>query len=247
MLVGCGALLPHPTQHPSAGASPTANASFASPDDSFVGLAAGVINQGDTTPALEFRSAGSRVLWSTGARASHEADVAPDLLASTPRGSIEILYDNPNRDSRLDYIGGDATRAAFIETNDRVLGLGGWKLWIIPGPSQQAVELDRGVGGQLPFFAISGNRLVWTAATAQPEMSQLLMVDLTSMDRAVLLSSPPERQQYWFPSIDGERIVFGTVEMAPDGESDQRQSTSSTSLDRRLPSGWTRRVPPRSR
>jgi hypothetical protein len=161
-------------------------------------------------------------MWSTGARASHEADVAPDLLASKPGGSVEILYDNPNRDSRLDYVGGDGTRAAFIETNDRVLGLGGWKLWMIPGPSEQAVELDGGVGGQLPFFAMSGDRLVWTAATAQPEMSRLLMVDLTTMDRSVLLSSPPDRMQYWFPSIDAARIVFGTVEMAPDGESDER-------------------------
>lgn len=181
-----------------------------------------MIDRRDTTPALEFRSAGSRLIWSTGARASHDADVAPDLLASTPGGSVEVLYDNPNRDSRLDYVGGDDSRVAFIETNDRVLGPGGWKLWIIPAPSQGAIELDKGVGGQLPFFSMSGDRIVWTAATAQPAMSQLLMVDLTTMRQTILLASSPETTQYWFPSMDGTRIVFGTVEMAADGETDER-------------------------
>ena len=242
LLIGCGDQTPHPTQGASDSPIPTEIASFSSPAATFGELDGGMIDQRDTTPALEFRSAGSRLIWSTGARASQNEDVAPDLLASTPGGSVEVLYNNPNRDSRLDYVGGDGSRVAFIETNDRVFGPGGWKLWIIPAPLQGAIELDKGVGGQLPFFAMSGDRIVWTAAMAQPEMSQLLMVDLTTMRRTILLASSPETMQYWFPSIDGTRIVFGTVEMAADGETDERhvylldlaQSSTPVRLDTSL-------------
>jgi hypothetical protein len=182
----------------------------------------GTIDQRYTTPALEYRNTGTYLIWSTGARADKEADVAPDLYGSTPGGSVSLLYDNPNRDSRLEFIGGDGSRIAFVEFNPRVLGEGGWKLWYLSEPGASAIEVDHGIGGQIPFFAISGDRMVWTAVHETPEQSQLLLIDLATMERRVLLSATLDRTQYWFPSIDDMRIVFGTVEPAANSQSDER-------------------------
>ena len=222
MLVGCGAPAPSPTSHASASPPPSASGPTATAQPSSPALQTGTIDQSFTTPALEYRSTGSYLIWSSGARLSKTAEVAPDLFGSTPGGAVSLLYDNPNRDSSLDYVGGEGTRLAFIETNERVFGVGGWKLWYLSGPGTQPTEIDHGLGGQLPFFAMSGQRLVWTAVHGQPAQSQLLLLDLTTMQQRVLLSADPAHTQYWFPSMDGGRVVFGTVELAPDGLSDQR-------------------------
>jgi hypothetical protein len=221
LLVGCGAPAPSPASRTSS-SSPSASGPTSTAEPSSPALQTGTIDQRFTTPALEYRSTGSYLIWSSGARASKGADVAPDLFGSTPGGSVSLLYDNPNRDSRLEFIGGDGTHLAFIEDNSRVFGRGGWKLWYLSGPGTQPTEIDHGLGGQLPFFAMSGHWLVWTAVHGQPAQSQLLLLDLTTMRRRVLLSASPARTQYWLPSIDGNRIVFGTVELAADGQSDQR-------------------------
>lgn len=223
LLVGCGAPAPSPTSHSSATTSPFPATQTSTTEPSSPALLTGTIDQSFTTPALEYRSTGSYLIWSSGARLGKTADVAPDLFGSTPGGAASLLYDNPNRDSSLDFLGGDGTRIAFIETNERVFGLGGWKLWYLAKPGAQPTEVDHGPGGgQLPFFALSGDHLVWTAAHGSPGESQLLAVDLATMSRRVLLAADPAHVQYWFPSIDGSRIVFGTVELAPDGLSDQR-------------------------
>ena len=222
VLVGCGAPAPSPTSHGSAGTSPSASGPAATAEPSSPALQTGTIDQSFTTPALEYRSTGSYLIWSSGARVSKTAEVAPDLFGSTPGGSVSLLYDNPNRDSSLDYVGGAGTQVAFIETNERVFGRGGWKLWYLSGPGTQPTEIDHGMGGQLPFFALSGSRLVWTAVHGQPGQSQLLLVDLATMKHRILLSADPAHTQYWFPSIDGSHVVFGTVELSADGLSDQR-------------------------
>jgi hypothetical protein len=100
--------------------------------------------------------------------------------------------------------------------------MGGWRLWSLAQPGEKPVVVDGGVGGELPFFSISGDSLVWATAHGKPLQSQLLLEDLTSMTRRVLLSDAPGRTQYWFPAIDGDRIVYGTVELSPDGSSDER-------------------------
>jgi hypothetical protein len=221
ILVGCSPPTPSSSSEGSASGLPSTSGSISSAKPSSP-LLTGTIDQSYTTPALEYRSTGSELIWSSGARAPTEADAAPDLFGSTPSGSVKLLYDNPNRDSRLEFIGGEGARIAFIETNLRVLGLGGWKLWYLSGPDTDPIEIDEGVGGQLPFFALSGDRLVWTAVHGLPEQSQLLLIDLKTMKRRVLLAAAPARTQYWFPSVDGTRVVFGTVELTADGLSDER-------------------------
>jgi hypothetical protein len=162
------------------------------------------------------------LIWSSGARADRSADVAPDLFAAQPGGTATLLYDNPDRDSRLEYIDGARDRVAFMELNDRIFGRGGWKLWYLPGTEGKPVPIDSGAGGQLPFFGISDRYLVWTVMTGTPEMSELRSIDLQSMARRVIASDRSAHTQYWFPEIDGSRVVYGTVEPSADLSSDQR-------------------------
>ena len=209
--------------------SPTAGASAAPSADNPSGAPVtnapwrtGVIDQGLTTPALEFRSTGTHLIWSSGARADREADVAPDLFASEPGGAGRLVYDNPNRGSRLEYIDGIGTKFAFMEVNNTEFGPGNWKLWYMREPAVAPALVDEGGGGQLPFFSISEDHVVWTAVHGQPAMSQLLLLDLRTMEQRLLAEDEPGEVQYWFPDVDGQRIVYGTVEPNEDFTSDER-------------------------
>jgi len=181
----------------------------------------GIIDQQFTTPALEYRSTGTYLLWSSGARADPEANVAPDLFASEPGGPVSLLYDNPNRDSRLELVGGDDRRIVFVEDNVRVFGPGRWKMWYLASPDAEAQLIDEGAGS-LPFFDLSGARLVWTVTTGDPIQSQLWLLDLETMERRLLRSAAADLTQYWFPAIDGHLVVYGTLELTPDGQSEER-------------------------
>ncbi len=182
----------------------------------------GVLDQSSTTPALEFRSTGTTLIWSSGARADRSADVAPDLFAARPGDQATLLYDNPNRDSRLEYIDGAAEQVAFMERNERAFGLGEWRLWYLAGTDEEPMLIDSGGGEQLPFFGISAHYLVWTVLAGTPQVSELRAIDLRTMARRVVASDQPSQTQYWFPDIDGSRLVYGTVEPSADRSTDQR-------------------------
>jgi hypothetical protein len=170
----------------------------------------GTIDQRYTTPALELRSTGTYVIWSTGARADRSADIAPDLFGLVPDGEPQLLYNNPNRDSRLEFIGGYGDRFAFVEDNARVFGVGGWRLWYLPGVGATPQVIDHDVGGQWPFFTMSDRFLVWSHGGESA--AELRVLDLSTMDQRVLASASPGKMQFWFPHIDGTRLVYGTVE-----------------------------------
>lgn len=212
VLAGCSL----PTGSPSA-TGPAANAST----EPASAWKTGAIDRQFTTPALEFRSTGTHLIWSTGARAEKTGDVAPDLYASEPGGVPKLIYDNPNRDSRLEYLDGNGSKVAFIEVNSRVFGQGTWKLWHMSSLEATPKLVDEGTG-DLPFFSIDDDSLVWSAVHGQPQESQLLRLDLGSMDRQVLASKPPDQVQFRFPDVDGTRVVYGTIEPQADLSSDQR-------------------------
>lgn len=221
---GCGPT-PAATMSPPTNQSPAASSSETASQG--VVLRSGAIDQKTTTPALDYRSTGEWLLWSTGARApgARESDVAPDLLGARPGSAAVVLYDNPNRDSRLEVVGGLGERFAFIEINARVFGLGAWRLWYLPAPGATSVLVDRGGGGQLPFFAMSPTTLVWTRADAgsgSTATSTIKSYDLASGRQRTVVSAPARSMQYWFPALDGNHLVFGTVELAADALSDQR-------------------------
>ena len=53
-----------------------------------------------------------------------EDDTAPDLFGARPGEKPQLLYDNPERDSRLEVVGGDGSRFVFVEYNTRAFGRG---------------------------------------------------------------------------------------------------------------------------
>jgi hypothetical protein len=181
----------------------------------------GTIDQQFTTPALDYRNTGEYLVWSTGVRGAVD-DTAPDLYGTRPGEVPQLLYDNPERDSRLEVVGGNGSRFAFVEYNTRAFGRGVFKLRYIPGPGKPAVVIDEGDSELLPFFAVSGDRIVWTVVHGDPRRSELRVLDVRSMTTTVLLSSDPLQIQYWFPAIDGDRIVVGSIEPNADYTSDQR-------------------------
>src|SRR6185369_14797373 len=83
----------------------------------------GTIDQQFTTPALDYRNTGEHLVWSTGVRGAAD-DTAPDLFGSRPGEVPQLLYDNPERDSRLEVVGGDGSRFVFVEYNERAFGRG---------------------------------------------------------------------------------------------------------------------------
>ena len=204
-------------------ASPTATRPASGPAAPTAPIASsGTIRRQFTTPLLEVRSTGTHLIWSTGARADPNGDLAPDLYAAEPGGTPSVVYDNPNRDSQLSFLDGADTRIAFIETNERLLGVGGWKLWYLASLDGKAIVVDAGTGSELPTFAISRDHLVWATVEVEPAESQLLDLDLGSMDRRVLVSAGPDHKQFWYPDVDGDRVVYGTVEPQADLSEDQR-------------------------
>jgi hypothetical protein len=110
----------------------------------------------------------------------------------------------------------------FVEYNTRAFGRGVFKLWYISAPGKAALVIDEGDSELLPFFAISGDRLVWTVVHGEPRRSELRMLDLRSMTTTVLLSADPLKIQYWFPAIDGDHVVVGSIEPSADYTSDAR-------------------------
>ncbi len=225
VLVLAGCSVPSPSLSPSASlsaGSPTPVASSSNPTVvASPWLLTGTIDQQFTTPMLEYRSTGTHLVWSSGARADPDANVAPDLFGSDPGGPVSLLYDNPNRDSRLDLVGGEGDRIVFVEDNARAFGIGHWKMWYLAQPAAAAQLIDEG-SGSLPFFDLSGSRLVWTTAGGDPIKSQLWLLDLETMQRRMLLSADADLTQYWFPSTDGHLVVYGALELTPDGQSEER-------------------------
>jgi len=69
---------------------------------------------------------------------------------------------------------------------------------------------------------MSGDRLVWTVVHGEPRRSELRLLDVRSMTTTVLLSADPQKIQYWFPAIDGDHIVVGSIEPNADYTSDER-------------------------
>jgi hypothetical protein len=227
LLVGCTALplSPAPSSF-NVPSSPTAASTVPSPTVGPTPIASpflrsGIIDQRYTTPALEYRSTGNYLLWSTAVRAAPEDNIAPDLFGCEPGGPVSLLYDNPNRDSRLELVGGDGHRIVFVEDNARVFGPGGWKMWYLAEPGAQARLIDEN-SGNLPFFDVSGTRLVWMDLAGDQTESKLWLLELDTMQRRLLLSADSTLTQFWFPRIDDHLVVYATLELTADKQGEDR-------------------------
>ena len=185
------------------------------------------IAQQYTTPMLDAQTDGHEIVWSTGA-ANASAGAAPDLYRYVPDGPPPApAFQNPHRDSLLETIAVRNGHYAFVEANRALYGVGGWRVWFLPGAGLKPVAVDTsdGPGGAtspVPFLALTDDQLVWTAVhkTSTGLRYQLRSYSIGSRTTRDLQSSNPARAEYWFPfaSADG-RLVYGTVEHS--GTSDE--------------------------
>ncbi len=180
------------------------------------------ISQKLTTPLLEVRTDGTQICWSAGPEA--KGNFAPDLYCYRPGGRVAKVFANPNRDSNLSVIAVAKSWYAFAEQNERVFGAGGWRLWLLHAGSSP-IEVDRtdGPGGMQPpppSIALTDRWLVWATfhqGTEGPR-SLLRAIDLSTLVKRTLDEGAFERIQFWFPSLDGDRLAYGTVEQSGTSE-----------------------------
>lgn len=229
VLVGCAQLQPTPTTAPTdppasispfASDSPSAAASASHTPMALADLALQRIDQRFTTPALAYMTDGHALIWSSGAP-DEDALGASNLWRYVP-GSAEpeLLYALPNQDSNLMALGGDGQGAyAFLEVNDRLYPLGGWRLWLLPSPGAEPLVLDEATTqGFLPLFGMDAEHVTWAALheVGGQRMSQLRVADISTATVTTLISRPLEEAVLQFPSIDDGRIVVSSTTVGPD-------------------------------
>lgn len=179
-----------------------------------------------TTPALAYETDGRAVFWSSGAPAGANATAA-DLWAMLPtEAEPEKIFTNPRRDSSLPIIRGDgAGHYAFVEQNQAAYGAAGWRLWYLSqaGGSPELVDQGDVDEGLLPFPALTGDRLIWSALhqTKDGVMSQLIEQQLSGGElsgggRTILHGADARAREYLFPSIRGSLLVFTTIDPNPE-------------------------------
>jgi dipeptidyl aminopeptidase/acylaminoacyl peptidase len=183
-----------------------------------------------TTPLQDQRSDGSRIVFSSGAAADAGEVTAPDLYLFDPRTGRDParIYENPNRSAALLPIAISGDHFAFAESDLEVYGPGNWVLWYLPQIGADPIVVDRtDEGGErkspLPLMSLSDDVLVWQAyhQTEDGVRSQLLLFDTNSRERRVLYSDPVDEAQYWYPDLDGDRLVFGKVDYrTPTGQAE---------------------------
>lgn len=210
VLAGCTVTptLPPLTARPSA---PPSSVTLATPIPSIQTTAptpswqTGALDQRSTTLFEEYRSTGTMVIWSTSARSSSGS--APDLLGFEPGGQIQLMYDNPNRDTVLSPIEGHRSSFAFVESKPGGEIAGPWKLWYLPGLGSEAKLVDSG-SGNVPHIAVSDRYVVWTIGQGDTAVSELKALDLTAMAVSTLEHQPRDIAVYAHPDIDGSHLVY---------------------------------------
>ena len=173
-------------------------------------LAQGTIPTADTTPLQDVKTDGSVIFWSTGVNAA--PDTAPDLWATLPGAAPKRIFANPNRDSSLLPIVGSGGRYAFVESNPRIYGPNGWRLWYLDHPGATPVQLDASDGpSSLPLLAMTTDQIVWAVihGPASDSSSELLAATLPDLKKRTVERSPSTKLQYVFPSLLGSELAFG--------------------------------------
>ena len=177
-------------------------------------FAHGTIPTADTTPLQDVKTDGSVIFWSTGVNA--DPDTAPDLWAASPGGTPERIFANPNRDSSLLPIGGSDGHYAFVESNARLYGSTGWRLWYLDGAGATPIQLDASDGaGPLPLLAMTTNQIVWAVihGPASDRSSELLAANLPDLSKRVVEHASASKLQYVFPSVLGSELAFGVEDL----------------------------------
>lgn len=142
---------------------------------------------------------------------------------------IEVVYRNPQRNRGISLPAMDGDHVAFSESGAPQETVITWNLVYVARPQAKPVVLEHArrpmqSPGLIPQPTISGERLVYALQTIRGRRatSSLVEIDLRTMERTVLARSDFDEREYWYPSLDGDRLVYGTVEYAHDRTNGER-------------------------
>lgn len=198
---------------------------------------------------------GDTIIWSANARS--DTAHAPDLIGLRPSGTPELIAELTERDSDLRTVATHRGRFMFVEENERTLGPAGWRLWYLASPAGVPVVIDEGdlefgEPSYSPVIAMGDALAVWAvshrAADGDGVVSQLVSFRYDTGEMNVIDQTDIDRVEFWFPAIDGDRLVYAIVEYSPDRETDtrhvyMRDFDAPSSGARRLDSGGTAAMP----
>lgn len=136
---------------------------------------------------------------------------------------IELVYHNPRLNRGISLPAMDGDHVVFSESGAPDEFIVTWNLVYVAHPGAKAVNLEHArrpmqSPGLVPQPTISGERLVYAVQKIRGRRatSSLVEIDLRSMKRTVLAKNNFDNVEYWYPSLDGNRLVYGTVEYAND-------------------------------
>ena len=165
---------------------------------------------------------GTEIAWASigDKTAADGSPYLPNIAAIIPGREAEpsLVYQSRESDSTLWPIAVRHGHYAFLESNHRLLGDSGWRLWSLAARNGVPVLLDHGDtadGTPTPQFALSDAGLVWTVVHQLGNMPtfELRSASADGSDQRVLQSAPEAKQQYWTPSGDPAGTIFySTVE-----------------------------------
>lgn len=162
---------------------------------------------------------GTWISWSGG-----EGNTSPDIYRWRPgEAQPELVWRNPERVSAIDQLVSSGDHYAFVEAGAEVNDTITWRFWYLSAPGATATQLasvtrpvDR--RGVVALPALSDRYLAYSIQRFKGEAvtSELVVMDLRTLKSRVIASSDFHLVEYWYPSLDGARLVYGTVEYRND-------------------------------
>lgn len=168
---------------------------------------------------------GNQIVWSL----ADATGANPDIYRWQPGGSAQLVYHSPNPRANMQSLTASGDHFVFCEVSIEEVGWISWTFWYLARPGGKPVKLasDRRPieePGLVPQPALNEHQLVYAIQRIDKKVlfSDLVLIDLSTMKRRILASAPFNTTEYWYPSLDGSRLVYGTVEYSRDGADDDR-------------------------
>jgi hypothetical protein len=188
---------------------------------------------------------GTWISWSAG-----EGNTSPDIYRWRP-GDAEpqLVWRNPERVAAVDQLVASGDHYAFVDAGEEVNDTITWRFWYLGAPGAEARQLasvTRPVDkrGIVALPALSDRYLAYTIQRFEGDgiTSELVAMDLRTQQSRVIASSDFDETEYWYPSLDGGRLVYATVEYRNDALHGERH-VYLLDLDR--PGATPRRLDPK--
>ncbi len=172
---------------------------------------------------------GVYVSWATG---EAKGDTSPDIYRWKPAAKhVELVFRGPDRASGIQLLASHGDHYAFSAVGPEVHGFVTFTFWYVPKPGARPMKLAserrpvtrRGV---LPQPTLSDDMLTYAIQRFEGArvISELVAMDLHTLKSTVLSSSNFADTEYWYPSLDGTRLVYGTVEYTNDRQHGERHA-----------------------